>query len=280
MRYFRDVSIFPSYSRTTAVIAWIVDPSIAGAEFYVYRKLDGGAEWELLNETEPVTGTLMYADEEFMTRNKSQTPSYKILAYIDDKTEYESDEVALYSKYEKKAFGIAHHIVNQWYRQARQDGIPVLYYPAIKNGKLSSSLDSVTGQRVLASCNKDPDDPENDYGSIYAGGYYRPFLTYVRPLGAKLVRENYLDEGLFDDATQRVSMLAYPPVRSGDLVVDVSTDRRWLVDDSIKTYMLKGTIPVGYDAEMSLQPHTHECYDVPIPDNYPEMIRNLTWPQI
>lgn len=54
-------------------------------------------------------------------------------------------------------------------------------------------------------------------------------------------------------------------MRSGDLVVDVSTDRRWLIDDSIKTYMLKGTIPVGYDAEMSLQQRTHECYSVPIP---------------
>lgn len=280
MRYFRDVSIFPSHSKNTAIIAWMVDPSISRAEFYIYKKVDGGAEWELLNEDSPVTDTMVYADTEFIIKNKSQTPAYKILAYIDAEHEYESEEIALYSKYERKTFGIAHHIIREFYRQARQDGIPVLYYPAIKNGKLSTSLDSITGQRVKASCNKDSENPDNDYGSIYEGGYYRPFLTYVRMVGAKLVRENYLDDGLFDDATQKVLFLAYPPVRSGDLVVDVSTDRRWLVGDNIKTHTLKSTIPVSYEAEMSLQVHTHACYDVPIPDNYPEMIKDLTWPQI
>lgn len=283
-RPFRDVSIFPSYYKKTAIVAWIVDPAIKDAEFYIYRKYDGGSEWELLNTT-PQYGTT-YADTTFSIPNKVQTPVYRVVAWVSDKESYDSPEVGVFTKIDRKAFGVAHNIIRGLYYQARQDGIPVLYYPAIKNGQMSSSLDDVTGQRNKASClSGDTDDPtgndnSNDYGGYYEGGYYRPFLTYVRLVGARLVRETRLDDGLFDDAVQNAIFLAFPPVRSGDLVVDVVSDRRWLVSDNIKTQTVKSVIPVSYEAVINQQEHNHPCYAVPIPDNYPEMVRRLTWPMV
>ncbi len=278
MNGFLDVSIFPTHAKNKAVVAWITVPEIKDAEFYIYRKWDGGAEWELLN-TEPVYGTT-YADTQFTINNKLQVPSYRLLAIKDGK-EYESPEIAVYSKIDRKAFGVAQNIIRGLYFQARQDGIPVLYYPAKKNGAMSSSLDDLTGQRESATCTGgDGDDPSNDYGQFYDGGYYRPFLTYVRMLGAKRVKENVLDEGLFDNSIQHALFLAFPPVRSNDLVVDVSTDRRWIVGKTIQAQLVKSVIPVAYRTEISLQEHNHPCYSVPIPDNYPELIRRLTWPQI
>lgn len=277
---FLDISIFPSHARRTAIVAWTTIPELKPAEFYVYRKWDGGAEWELLNTT-PATGTT-YADTTFSILNKEQVPCYKILAILDGK-EYVSPEVALFAKAGRKAFGVAHNIIRAKYLQARQDGLPVLYYPSRKNGPMNSSLDAITGQRLIAACPQtnsiDPeDDADNDYGTYYAGGYYRPFLTFVRLMGAKLQRESRLDDGIYDESVQQTEFLAFPPVRTGDMVVDVATDRRWFVGESIKAEMVKGIIPVGYAANLTLQAHNHPCYTVPIPDNYPEMLRQLVWP--
>lgn len=284
MRVFRDIRIFPSHYKHTAIVSWIVDPSIADAKFYVYRKWDGGAEWELLNTT-PVEGTNTYADTNFDIKNKLQVPAYKLLAITGEGTpnerEYESEEVGLFTPTERKAFGIAHNITRSLYLQARQDGIPVLYYPNIKNGPISGNIDDV-GQRVVATCldgKGSNQSSEADYGEYYAGGYYRPFLTYVRFIGSRLVRENILDVGLYDESVQNAVFLAHPPVRSGDLIVDVSTDRRWIVSNNVKAQLVKSVIPVAYDAVINLQSHNDPCYAVPIPDNYPEMIRRLTWPQ-
>lgn len=272
MLMFRDVSIFPSHHQKTAIVAWIVNPAIKDAEFHIYKKWDGGAEWELLNES-PAYGTT-YADTDFYIPNKEQVPAYKVLAVLDGK-EYESPEVALFSHTTRKVFGLAQNIIRALYYQARQDGIPVLYYPLIKNGRMNSSLDDVTGQRDKAPCEDD-----GDYGTYYEGGYYRPFLTFVRLMEPKLVRQTRLDDGLFDQNIPITKFLAFPPVRTNDMVVDVTTDRRWFVGEGVTADLLASTVPVSYTAKMALQAHNHPCYAVPIPENYPELVRRLTWPQI
>lgn len=273
---FRDVSIFPSHNKKTAVVAWIVDPRIRDAEFYVYKKWDGGSEWELLS-TSPTYGTT-FVDTNFYIPNKEQVPAYRVLALLGDE-EYISPDVALFSKIDRKAFGVAQNIIKSLYCQARADGIPVLYYPAIKNGKMSSSLDDTTGQRVSATC-EDTDSDTSDYGTYYEHGYYRPFLTYIRPMKPKLVRQDRLDVGIFDSNILHTEFLAFPPVRTNDLVVDVSTDRRWFVGEGVTANLVKSVIPVSYNATLSLQNHNEPCYAVPVPSNYPELIRRLTWLQI
>lgn len=277
---FYDVKIFPSHSKKTAIVAWRTAKFLRSAEFYVYRKWDGGAEWELITES-PVFGTT-YADTGFNIRNKTDVPHYKVLALLDG-DEYESPDVALFAHTDRKAFGIAQNIIRANYLQARQDGIPILYYPAIRNGKMSSALDDVTGQRESVKCDEvNTEDPEvtdtNDYGAYYEGGYYRPFITFIRFMGARVQRNNILDEGVYDETVQNVKFLAFPPVRTGDLVVDVATDKRWFVGASITAHLIKGVIPVAYSAFLTLQPNTHQCYDVPIPSNYNYLLHTLTWP--
>lgn len=277
---FYDVNIYPSHSKKTAVVSWRTAKFLRKAEFYIYRKWDGGAEWELLNE-EPVYGTT-FADTGFEIRNLTDVPHYRVLALLDGE-EYDSPAVALFAHTDRKAFGVAQNIIRGNYLQARQDGIPVLYYPAIRNGKMSSALDDVTGQRNTVQCTKEQEDGDdtvdtNDYGAYYEGGYYRPFITFIRFIGAKLQRQNMLEEGVYDETVQKAMFLAFPPVRSGDLVVDPMTDRRWLVGTSITAHLVKSIIPVSYDASLTLQPTTHKCYEVPVPTNYQYLLHALTWP--
>lgn len=271
---FRAINILPSHVAKTAVVSWIVDPAISDAAFRIYRKYDGGSTWELLNET-AVYGTT-YADTTFDIPNKTQTPMYRILAVKNGK-EYISPDVAVFSKSSRVDYGLAQNIIRVKYLQARHDGTPVLYYPLIRNGKMSSSLDSLTGQRVVASCPGDT-SATGDHGSYYEGGYYRPFVTFVRFLGARLEKENLLDVGKFDATVQDAQFLSFPPVRSGDMIVDVATDNRWVVNDSIDPELIRAAIPVGYTAKVSLLPHNHAAYGVPLPTNYQEMLNNLTWP--
>lgn len=272
MNEFRYINILPSHSKGTAIVTWIVSPELQDADFYIYKKPDGGATWELLNET-PVNGTV-YADTTFYIPNKVQVPMYRVLAVLDGK-EYVSPDIALFSKISRMDYGIAQNIIYAKYMQAKHDGTPVLYYPLIRNGKMSSSLDSATGQRVEATCAGAED---GDYGSYYEGGFYRPFITFVRFMGSRVNKENILDVGKFDSSMQNADFLAFPPVRSGDMIVDVATDNRWFVDDSINPELVRSVIPVGYEARVSLQDRNNPCYAVPIPDNYQEMLDKLTWP--
>lgn len=269
---FLDLVIYPSYSNRTAIIAWTVSHELADAEFYVYRKDDGGATYTLLNETVPAYGTT-YADSTFFIKNRSQVPMYRVVAKLGDAL-YDSPEVALYSRTGKLEYGLAYNIIREKYQQARCDGVPVLYYPLVKSGKLSAALDDITGQRLEAYC---PDDYGGyfDSNSIF-GSYYRPFVTYVRFLGAKVVRETRLEDGTWDDDIQMTEFLPFPPVRTNDMIVDVATDRRYFVGSSIKANRLKGIIPLCYTGTLELQSTNQPCYKVPIPDNYMSMVSNLT----
>lgn len=273
---FRVIHIHPSHSARTAILTWSTSPELEDADFYVYRKYDGGGTWELLDGCPVTSGEHTLVDTGFTIPNKVQVPMYRILAVKDGK-EYVSPDVALLSKSSRVDYGIAQNIIRTKYLQARHDGTPVLYYPLIRNGKISGSLDSVTGQRVVASCPGTSGD-DGDHGEYYEGGFYRPFVTFVRFLGARLEKENILDVGKFDSTIQDAQFLAFPPVRTGDMIVDVATDNRWFVDSSINPELVRSSIPVGYTARVSLQPHNSPCYGVPLPTNYKEMLHHLTWP--
>lgn len=270
---FRDIAIFPSYGLKQAAVVWAVDPYLRDAEFYIYKQQDGGQEWELITET-PIYGT-RYIDTDFYSSNKTDIPAYRILA-IKNNEEYDSDIIALYSKVERREFGVAQAIIRDKYRQFRQDGTLVLYYPVKVTGPISDNIEEETGQRQKATCPNDA-SPDSDFGTYYKGGYAQPFLTFISFNGAKLQRKTILDEGVYDDATQLVDFLPFPPVRSGDLIVDVEQDKRWIVNSSIKTHFIKNT-PIGYEANMTLQPHSHPCYHVPVPDNYGEMRKQTLYP--
>lgn len=275
---FRDILIFPSYSKGMAVIQWFVDPEWKDAEFYVYKKQDGGQKWEGPINDQPVFGTT-YTDTDFKSNNLTDVPWYRIVAFKDknDTTGIDSQEVALYDRTGRKAFGVAYKILHLKYIQAKTDGIPVLYYPAIVNGKVSQDIDPLTGQRIEQDCSEDASDnqQDSDYGKYYQEGYCPPFLTYIRLTGAKNVKSNILDEGTFQEETQLVDFLPFPPVRTGDLIVDVATDRRWQVNKSIRPQHVKGIIPVGYMANMTLLPKNHEAYRVPVPGNYFHMLHRM-----
>lgn len=267
---FRHIHILPSYHSKTAVIQWDVDPAIKDAEFYVYKKQDGGQQWQLLNE-EPIYGNI-YLDTNFYSTNKLDVPHYKILA-IEGDNEYESEQIAVYSHLRRREFGIIKKIIMTKFLQAKHDGIPVLYYPAIKNGKVSLNIDPTTGQRISSDCS-DSSEEYKDYGTYYEGGYCTPFITYIRLLGSKLQRSNLTEIGTWDETTQNIEILPYPPVRAGDMIVDVSTDKRYIVNESIKPSEFKG-IPVSYHTSISLQQKNSECYQVPIPLDYFEKLKQL-----
>lgn len=275
---FTSVNILPSNARRTAIVSWRTTPELEGSEFYIYKRYDGGSEWELLNEV-PVFG-ITYADTNFVIQNKFEVPEYRVLAIMQDGTEVDSPAVAMYSYTGRKEYGIAQNIIRAKYYQAHNDGVPVLYYTAVRHGKINPNLDPVTGQRQRDYCPY-PEKAEDgtitmheDYGTYFEQGYYRPFLTYIRFLEPIIKRQDRLDVGLFDSSISNVEFLAYPPVRSGDLVVSVPTDKRWLVSSSVREDTLKGVIPISYTAVIELQNTAHPCYKVPIPKNYNQLIAN------
>ena len=58
------------------------------------------------------------------------------------------------------------------------------------------------------------------------------------------------------------------------MIIDVATDKRYIVNESIKPSEFKG-IPISYQTSISLQQKNSECYQVPIPLDYFEKLKQL-----
>lgn len=106
-------------------------------------------------------GTI-YVDNDFQSNNLTDVPWYRVVAFKDknDKKGIDSPPVALYDKTGRKTFGVSYKLLHLKYIQAKTDGIPVLYYPAVSSGKVSINIDPVTNQRTGYTC--DESAPEED----------------------------------------------------------------------------------------------------------------------
>lgn len=265
--HFKEIQLYPSYGKKSLIIRWKVDSFLSDAVFYVGKARDRGAEYVTLNEI-PIRGTT-FVDTDFIIPNREEVSAYKIVA---DKggTLYTSDSVGVFSRMTRKDFGISQNIIRMKYLQASKgDGIGVLYYPAVKSGEVSMAIDPASGMRYKATC---PGD--TDMGGYYANGFYRPFYTFIRILNSRqtTLERSAAGEGLDDTVSLSAEFLPFPPVRTGDLIVDVETDNRYLIGKQIQTDMLRGVVPLSYTTTIELQQRSMPVYSFDPPDNYYQLI--------
>jgi hypothetical protein len=60
-------------------------------------------------------------------------------------------------------------------------------------------------------------------------------------------------------------MLAFPRPSRGHMIVDPSNDRRYLVGDEIKPFLLRGVMPIAYEASMEFLAQADPRYRFPVP---------------
>ena len=99
------------------------------------------------------------------------------------------------------------------------------------------------------------------YGTSWIGGYYTPISTFVR-WGASPIQSSLTNEGKMDINSNGVTLLNYPKVEEGDLIITPDGNTRWVIKQ-IGPTSLKGL--VVHQRVMAMEiPRTNVEYKLPI----------------
>jgi hypothetical protein len=146
----------------------------------------------------------------------------------------------------------------------KASGVPVAVVKRRQWGtRCPLCFDQATQENVRPDCT-------NCWGTGLVGGYWTPVLTYARraPLQSSA---QIAPEQRVEIATTRIVMLNLPHVERDDMIVFLSDNRRFWVDQQSETSLR--TVPVHQTVFASELPHSHIFYRVPVdPRSQPPML--------
>ena len=134
------------------------------------------------------------------------------------------------------------------------NGVKVYMLPPLTDGTPAAGVDPLTWQKLKADCPDNEVPGVDGYGRPLAGGYGRPMITWVEFYDA-LQLEKKDDEAMgvsVDSATSRGRFLAFPRPQRGYLIINPTTDDRFVVEGVVQAYMFAGKTPVAYDLSLQL----------------------------
>lgn len=235
------LSVVPSYGKHQATLVWNAD-GMAGAIFHVFKSPDGVAWYELAT----VSGVDTYIDDTFSVESKLIDIHYKVIAELDG-SKIESDTIGVFGTTNRKDFGIANRVMQEWAKVLRTKTEIKIYKQLIYNNPCPVCVDPDTDQAVGTTlC-------DSCFGTRYDKGFASPISSFMwLPKTPALVSVSSQDgNGVSDPQQYRARLLAYPPLRQGDMIVDPRSDDRWLVNN-ISQFSVAAQITVLIDANLSL----------------------------
>jgi hypothetical protein len=266
MSVFRNIRIFPSHGSKSALLTWSLLPGTPAGQVYVAYSTTGVPDsWEVLNQDAPVASAVgMFEDTRLQESNSSTIGYYRfLLVNVDGDTM--SEPVGILGDISPREYGMVRAIMHREFQEMKAtQGYPVWHCVPRDQGQLSARVDPLTGEVVGTECS-DAVDPS--YGLPYIGGFYPPMLTWMRPLaisrGTIRDRENELSPTSTDTTSAR--LLAFPTPFRHHMLVDPATDRRYLVGDEIKPFLLRGVMPVAYEVTLEALDRADPRYRFPVP---------------
>jgi len=263
-RPFFNIDVSPTHGSRACRLSWDIDPAYVTADIYVYFSTTGvTGSWDLRTNA-PLTNVQSFVDDKFVMTNKIDVGYYRLLAVL-GQDKKPSAAIPIFGAITPKEYGIVNRIMQYEWRESRtSNGIPMYHCVPKDHGDPAANVDSMTGQYVGVNC--DADHPS--YGMPYAGGYWNPFLTWVRlrTINLSNIKDNPAGLGKEDDHVVQARLLAFPrPVR-GHMFVNAVTDERYVVSEApIKPYMLRGTTPIAYEVTMEQLARNDPRYKLPMP---------------
>lgn len=266
MSVFRNIRVYPSHGSKSAVITWeLLDGTPAGQVYVAYSSSGNAGSWKARNQDEPVASAVgLYHDTRLSEGSTANIGYYKLLL-VNSAGDNFSEPIGILGDLSPKEYGMVRAIMYREFQEMRAtQGYPVWYCIPRSHGELSENTDPLTGEVVGLEC-AEVDNPS--YGQTYLGGFYPPMLTWMRPIainrGTIRDTESELSPAATDSTIAR--LLAYPnPVRS-HMLVDPATDRRYLIGDEIKPFLLRGIMPIAYEVTLEALDRADPRYRFPVP---------------
>ena len=266
MSVFRNIRVFPSHGSKSAVITWSLQEDVPAGQVYVAYSATGTAgSWDALNQDEPVASAVgLYHDERLSEANSAVVGYYRLLL-VNSNGDNMSEPIGILGDITAREYGMVRAIMYREFQEMKAtQGYPVWHCVPRDQGELAVNTDPLTGEVVGMECS----DAENpSYGLPYLGGFYPPILTWMRPLavsrGTLKDTERELAPTAVDTTTAR--LLAFPTPFRNHMLVDPATDRRYVVGDEIKPFLLRGIMPVAYEVTLEGLDRSDPRYRFPVP---------------
>lgn len=264
---FRNIRIYPNHGSRTAVITWDIAAGTDSGEVYVaFSETGTEGSWQAINPADPVPSELgMFQDADLVLNRGTADGFYRLMLSQADGTDTLSAPIQILGDLTPQEYGAVRGMIHQEYTQMRvTNGYPVWHCIPRAHGEPAANVDPDTGKQEGEECHLAPED--KSYGLPFKGGFYPPVLTWMRVLQHQ--------EGLQDDPEEfspdeihktSVRLMAFPRPARGHMIVDPTTDARYLVGDEIKPYRLRGVIAIAYEATLEFLSQKDERYQFPVP---------------
>ena len=252
---FRNIRIYPQHGTRSATVTWdMSDDAPAGTVYLAFSNSAVKGSWDARNGGAGVASTLGMIADDRLVINAGLDPGYYRLLLVDEQDEnHFSQPIQILGDMTPEEYGVARAMIHREYvmMSARGgSGYPVWHCIPKREGEYAGNYDEDEGRTIVTRCPPEGADKDG-YGEDFVGGFYTPVLTWILPVALdQQVRESQDDLGSYEKDNMVTRMLAFPIPRSGHLIIDPATDRRYEISPNIRPAFLRATYPVAWDTEL------------------------------
>lgn len=268
MSVFRNIRVYPNHGSRSAVLTWATAVNVSpGNVFVAYSDTGAPKTWELINAGAPVAYSLgLYHDTSLHVNSGAVVGFYRLLL-VNPEGDHFSESIGIYGDITPREYGMVRAIMHREFTELRAaNGYPVWHCITKTSGEKARNVDPDTDETRGLEC-AGTAQADSSYGLPFLGGFHPPILTWIRAMTVDkgTIRDSENDTSPRETDTAAIRMLAFPKPSRGHMIVDPTTDRRYLVGDEIKTFMLRGVIPIAYEATMEFLATSDPRYRFEVP---------------
>ena len=234
----------PGYGRGRVVVRWRVnDDRVLTWKAALYRSWDQGNVFERVKTPTTVfaeAGTILDDEVEFV--DSTTAPLYYLRVY--NEVEYFDTKLASpHTNMTRREYGIVRRLMNmklQAYSVGRDGTMVWLYKRPIDGDPCPNCTDPDSSQSSGSpTC-------ETCHGTGFKGGYGTPYHTWIHRDEHSAINNSDNEAGgpLPDKLEVKITALAFPVLRTGDLIVEPMRDERFVVGADVKVNAFKGEYPI------------------------------------
>ena len=266
MSVFRNIRVYPQYGQRAVLVTWEVVDGVPPGLVHVAFSPTGLKPWRLLNADDPVASEMgVFFDTELHMNSGAACGYYRLLLTNADGDSF-SESIAILGNMTPREYGMARGIMHREFAEMRvANGYPVWHCIPKTSGKPAKNYDPDTGELVGLECDGVADE-DASYGLPFIGGFNPPVLTWIRAIAIDrgTIKDSESEMSPRETDTTTVRMLAFPRPSRGHMIVDPATDRRYLIGDEIKPFLLRGILPIAYEATMQFLNQGDPRYRFPV----------------
>lgn len=267
MSAFSNIRVYPQHGTRSALITWTLVAGTPAGLVHVAFSPTGAKPWRLLNSAAPVASELeVFFDTELHINSGAGMGYYRLLLTNVDGDSF-SESVAIIGNLTPREYGMARGIMHREFTEMRvTNGYPVWHCIPKSSGRPATNFDPDTGETVGLECANVAEE-DAAYGLPFVGGFNPPLLTWIRALAIDrgTIKDSASEMSPIETDTTAARMLAFPRPSRGHMIVDPATDRRYLIGDEIKPFLLRGILPIAYEVSLEFLSQSDARYRFPVP---------------